>query len=168
MFRDTKRITDLVLHSSATRNGEHVAVQEIDEWHVSRDFRRSARAVERDTRHLRAIGYHRVIYVSGQVVQGRDFDEVGAHAPRPEDLDGLDAEAALYPGNSRSIGVCLIGTSAYTREQWAALSDEVASLMATYKIERVWSHYQLNPGKTCPGFSARDWLAGGMLPGDTV
>lgn len=164
MFRDLKTVTEVVLHCSATPNGRRTTVLEIDQWHIARGFRRSPIAVERDPRQLTAIGYHRVIYTNGEVVQGRDFDEVGAHAPRPEDMHGLAIEAAMYPGNSRSIGVCLIGTDAYTPLQWGSLRDEVRDLMKRFPIERLWSHNQLTTGKTCPGFSASDWFLGGMDP----
>lgn len=163
MFRDLKKITDIVIHCAATPNGRRTTVQEIDSWHATRGFRRSPIAVERDTRRLVAIGYHRVIYTDGEVVQGRELDEVGAHAPRPADLAGLHAEAADYPGNSTSIGICLIGTDKFTLAQWGALRTEVDGFMERFDIERVWAHNELSE-KTCPGFSVRDWFAGGMQP----
>ena len=164
MIRDTSRITDLVLHCSASPNGRSVPLTEIDSWHRARGFKRSVSAINRDPRRLTSIGYHRVIQPSGAIEQGREFDEVGAHCPRPEDLDGLDQEAAIYPGNSRSIGLCLVGTDQFTPEQWGALRGEVQDLMAIFPIVRVWSHHQLTTAKLCPCFSARDWLAGGMEP----
>ena len=60
--------------------------------------------------------------------------------------------------------MCLIGTSAYGQAQWDALREEVKALRGRFAIERFWSHNQITVGKTCPGFSVREWIAGGMVP----
>lgn len=164
MRRKLDTITEIVIHCSASANGQRVAIETIDSWHRSRGFRRSVAAIDADPRHLTSIGYHRIIQPNGLDEVGRNADEVGAHAPRPADLDGLGPEAADYPGNSRSLGVCLIGTDRYTMTQWFALRDIVGQWMGDYPIKRVWSHNQLTATKTCPGFLARDWAAGGMQP----
>lgn len=164
MFRDTRTITALVVHCSASPNGKHVTVKEIDEWHRERGFKRGPIAIERDPRRLTSIGYHRVIYPDGQRIQGRDFDEVGAHAPRPRGLDGLTLESANYGGNAVSVGVCLIGTDAFTLAQWEALRAEVSDLIERFDVRLIYGHRDLTSAKTCPNFSVREWLEGGMVP----
>ncbi len=134
--------------------------QEIDAWHSQRGFRRDDAAVRRFNPLLPSIGYHYVIARSGVVLTGRHPDEVGAHA------QGY---------NANSLGIVLVGRECYTPTQWSALAALVGKLCDATGIPRrfatpgrltgVCGHRDL-PGvsKTCPGFSAADWIRGGLTP----
>lgn len=156
-------IQTLVIHCSATPNGRWTTTADINRWHHDRGFRRAAAARVGLNPKLDAIGYHHVIYTTGQVATGRGHGEVGAH---------------VAGHNARSIGVCMIGTDRYHVEQWVALRDLVITLCGQYHIplapadvkdprglRGVIGHRDI-PGvaKTCPGFSVRDWLLAGMTP----
>ena len=52
-----RRIDEIILHSSATREGKDFTVADIDRWHRERGFDE--------------IGYHYVIYRDGSVHKGR-------------------------------------------------------------------------------------------------
>lgn len=115
-----------------------------------------------------------MIYPRGTVVTGRHVDETGAHA---------------LGFNRRSIGICLIGTDAFTAEQWDSLAHLVTAEIARCTFNpgpgdrrggisrssalviaekndiQVVGHRDLpDVHKTCPGFAVADWLAGGMAP----
>lgn len=164
-------IDTIVIHCSASPNGRSLfrgpgtrnvtrPVQVIDEWHAARGFKREARWRARLNMGLMAIGYHFVIYTNGGIDTGRHMDEVGAHAAGH---------------NARSLGVCLIGTDAYTARQWDELRELLLTLRTRWPDARVIGHRDLSPDrdgdgavtprewtKTCPGFDVAAWLAGGM------
>lgn len=152
----TRQIKSLIIHCSATPNGKWFQAGEIDRWHHDRGFKRADEFRVRQNPTLAAIGYHFVILVNGSVATGRHLDEVGAHAKG-------------Y--NSKSLGICLIGTDQFTPAQWDSLShvtrkmQEHVMLLWGGDAPTVLGHRDL-PGvnKTCPGFSVAEWLGDGMQP----
>lgn len=160
--RMTRPISAIAIHCAATPNGRtlfagasgkpgfRTPVMEIDSWHAARGFKRNLAARERHNPGLCCVGYHYVIYTNGAIATGRAESEVGAH------VAGF---------NSKSLGVCLVGTDQFTPEQWAALADLVRGLQKRYPDARVLGHRDFpQVAKSCPGFSVADWLAGGMVP----
>ncbi|MCC4116370.1 N-acetylmuramoyl-L-alanine amidase [Aromatoleum toluclasticum] len=157
----TRTIDLIVIHCSATPNGRWTSTLDIDHWHAERGFRRDPSAAARFNPDLRSIGYHWVLYPNGARATGRHPSEVGAHAR------GV---------NSRSLGLCLVGTDRFTYPQWGALLDQVRHLCATHRVplqlataatgyRGVCGHRDLaGVNKACPGFDVGDWLAGDMLP----
>ncbi len=75
-----RKIKEIIIHCSATREGRNYTVADIDRWHRERGFF--------------CIGYHFVIYRDGSIHVGRSVEEVGAHCKGH---------------NTVSIGVCYIG-----------------------------------------------------------
>lgn len=153
----TRQIKSIIIHCAATPNGKHFSVNEIDQWHRQRGFKRSTEFRQRQNPDLAAIGYHFVIYPNGAVATGRHFDEVGAHAR------GF---------NAKSIGICLVGTDKFTAAQWKSLEKNVCGLTADIvllqgddAIPRVLGHRDLpDVHKECPGFSVSAWLKNEMRP----
>lgn len=142
--------------------GFKTPVEVIDGWHQARGFRRDPEARRRHNPNLSAIGYHYVLYRNGAVATGRAPEEIGAH------VTGY---------NQKSLGLCLIGTNAYTPEQWLALKVLALALREKYPRARFVGHRDLSPDrngngiiepsewtKTCPGFDVADWLERGMTP----
>ncbi|GAB2182654.1 N-acetylmuramoyl-L-alanine amidase [Denitratisoma sp. agr-D3] len=171
-----RAIDTIVIHCSATPNGvslfrgvpgekfQTTPVLVIDRMHGERKppFRRDPAWVVRWNPGLLHIGYHFVLYTNGYSATGRALDEVGAH---------------VAGHNAHSIGICMIGTDAFTRHQWDELKDLVNILLKQYPKARVCGHRDLSPDlngdgiveprewiKTCPGFNVADWLAGGKEP----
>lgn len=170
----SRLINRLVIHCSATADGDDLfrgqsgtpgfktPIELIDAWHAARDFHRQPAARAINNPNLSAIGYHYVIYTNGAVVTGRGDGEIGAHAA------GF---------NRDSIGICLVGTGRFTRDQWASLKGCVEALLKRYPRAAVVGHRDLSPDingdgritsneftKTCPGFDVAAWRAGGMAP----
>ena len=78
--RSKRRITEIIVHCSATPEGKDYTVLDIRKWHKQQGWS--------------DIGYHYVVYRNGHIEAGRDVDIIGAHC------EGH---------NAHSIGVCYIG-----------------------------------------------------------
>lgn len=134
-------ITKIIIHCSASPNGRPQTVQDIDAWHRARGFKRSRPIGNKE---LTSIGYHYVIGIDGKMHEGRNVEEIGAHA-------------AGY--NANSIGICMIGTDQFTIEQWAALSQLTYQLAQKYPQASICGHRDLpDVHKSCPGFDVKTWL----------
>lgn len=138
-----ENIKFIIVHCSDSSWGD---VPIINDWHRQRGF---------DAPGGIPCGYHFVIRngfrtysqmkdghrdeADGLVEQGRSTSYWGAHA---------------LGYNDRSIGVCLIGTGAFTQRQLGALADLIWCLRRQYGIpvDNVLGHYEtkLCAGKTCP------------------
>ena len=79
---------------------------------------------------LRSIGYHYVIEVDGALRAGRLPDEVGAHAAGH---------------NADSIGVCMVGTDAFTAGQWKTLVRVIGEMGARFGQLQILGHRDLSP-----------------------
>lgn len=170
----SRHITDIIIHCAATRNGDSLfrahpnggakipPVAIIDDWHRQRGFKRSDEARKRHNPQLTSIGYHYVIYTNGTAATGRAEWEIGAH---------------VAGQNSRSIGICLLGTDKFTTLQWTRLAELVKLLQKQYPRARVLGHRDYSPDKNgngiiepwewtkiCPGFAVADWVNGDMKP----
>ena len=158
-----RKIKLIIIHCSATPNDRTLGPNptvEIDKWHTERGFRRSPYWRKRFNPELTSIGYHYVISRTGNIYPGRHEAEVGAH---------------VADWNAHSLGICLIGTDAFTAEQFATLKKLLTELGNKLQIPRAppklsGAHRILRPGvcghrdipgvqKSCPGFSVAEWLA---------
>ena len=126
----------IVIHCSATKPSMDVDAETIRNWHVNE-------------RGWRDIGYHKVIKRNGDVEDGRDVRDSGAHA-------------AGY--NSKSVGVCMVGGMAednsaennFTAQQWTALLDLVKQIKVDYPEADVIGHNEISE-KECPSFDVQQW-----------
>ncbi len=181
-FVTSRRIALVAIHCSATPDDRtlfygsgrdlRTPVDEIDNWHWDRGFRRQPLAQDKFNPHLRAVGYHFVIARNGAVLTGRHPNEVPAHAKGH---------------NTPALAICLVGMQRYTRAQWVQLAELVRELTDANRVPRlpvtparrvgVCGHRDLSPDldhngkitrnewlKVCPGFDVATWLALGMQP----
>ena len=128
-----RKITDIILHCSATTEGRDIHADTIRNWHKQQGWR--------------DIGYHYVITLSGKIERGRPIEEVGAHCAGH---------------NFNSIGICYIGgidkqgkaKDTRTPAQTAALHQLVKTLQEEYHIpdSNVHCHNEYS-AKACPSFS---------------
>ena len=131
-----REINKIIVHCSATREGENFDVAEIRKWHV-------------EGRGWSDIGYHFYIDLYGEIHKGRDIDKIGAHCK----------------GNNRgSIGICYCGgveadgkTPKDTRLdcQKEALTAVLRTLKAMYPEAVIHSHNDF-ANKACPSFNATE------------
>lgn len=132
-----RKIDSIVVHCSATKNLQVVDVEAIRKYHIEHNG-------------WRDIGYHGIINPPyGEFTIGRTLDQVGAH------VSGF---------NKTSIGVCLIGTDVFTRQQFITLRYYIDGWRQLYDIP-LWNIFTHNhfktavlQGKTCPGFTVGQLL----------
>lgn len=126
-----RKIDKIIIHCSATKEGQHFTVEDIDRWHKERGFAQ--------------IGYHFVIYLDGSIHVGRRIDLLGAHC---------------LGQNAHSIGICYIGgvdtegkpKDTRTPQQKEALYQLIADLKGEYPEATVHGHNEF-ANKACPSFN---------------
>ena len=130
------RITKLIVHCSATREGQHIDVDTIRRWHVK-------------GRGWNDIGYHYIIYLDGTIKKGREDNVQGAHTRGQ---------------NGNSLGICYVGgveedgkTPKDTRtcEQEESLESLLMTLKAIHTDSVVHGHRDF-ANKACPSFDATE------------
>ena len=128
-----REINKIIVHCSATREGENFEVAEIRKWHLARGFS--------------DIGYHFYIDLYGEIHKGRDIRKIGAHCKGH---------------NRNSIGICYCGgveadgkTPKDTRYdcQKESLIAVLRTLKAMYPNAVIHSHNDF-ANKACPSFNA--------------
>jgi N-acetylmuramoyl-L-alanine amidase len=131
----TRKINKIIVHCSATREGQHIDVDTIRDWHVN-------------GRGWSDIGYHYVIYLDGTVHAGRPVERSGAHTKGQ---------------NSNSIGICYIGgvetdgktpKDTRTPEQKAALDNLLFILTDIFANTTIHGHNEF-AAKACPSFDVQ-------------
>lgn len=128
-----RKINKIILHCSATKEGQNFTVADIDKWHRARGFTK--------------IGYHYVIYLDGSVHIGRSLDEVGAHC---------------LGHNTDSIGICYIGgldgngnpKDTRTLAQIESMNSLIQNLKIKYPNATVDGHNAF-ANKACPCFDVK-------------
>lgn len=108
-----RSINLVVIHCTGSPNGVFISAAQIDKWHRERGFHRDAAFATKFRPQLTSIGYHRVILADGSLAFGRDLDEVGAHA---------------VGHNLESVGICMVGTTAFFLSQWDQLREALGVL----------------------------------------
>ena len=157
------KIDSIVIHCSATREGQDFRAKDIDRMHRQRGFNR--------------IGYHYVIDLDGTIEAGRPTTMEGAHC----NTKGLSAQSY----NKHSIGICYIGgldkngkpADTRTDEQKKALRKLVAELCGKYTILEIIGHRDASPDldgdgevesnewiKSCPCFDVRSEFPNFLKP----
>ena len=130
--KSVRKITEIVVHCTATPAGRDVTVADVDRWHRQRGFN--------------GIGYHYIVAIDGTVCPGRDVDLAGAHC---------------RGHNSRSIGVCYVGgldapgrpADTRTVAQRLALHCLLSALKRLYPGVVIRGHRDF-AAKACPCFDA--------------
>lgn len=132
-----KTTTKIILHCSATREGQNITAKTIKKWHLEKGWQ--------------DIGYHYIIDIDGTIERGRPLDEIGAHCVNQ---------------NNCSIGICYIGgcdkdmkaKDTRTPQQIRSMLVLVQFLLNMYKldIDDVYGHYQF-AAKDCPSFDIKQF-----------
>jgi len=130
-----RNINEIIIHCSATREGQQVAVDTIRDWHLAKGWN--------------DIGYHFYIDLDGTINKGRDIDKMGAHCKGH---------------NRNSIGICYCGgveadgktpKDTRTQEQKDSLLNVLKTLKAMYPEAVIYSHSEF-AAKACPSFDATE------------
>lgn len=138
--KTNRKIDKIIIHCSASKEGQQMTVEQIDRMHRKRGFA--------------CIGYHFVIYLDGTIHDGRDISKIGAHTTG-------------Y--NTGSIGICYVGgldkngkiKDTRTYQQKNALYHLVKRLMEIYPIKEVKGHRDYSPDTNGDGvISKYEWIKG--------
>lgn len=139
--KTTRKIDKIIIHCSASKEGQNLTVEQIDKMHRQRGFAQ--------------IGYHFVIYIDGTVHDGREICKIGAHTTG-------------Y--NTGSIGICYIGgldkngknKDTRTYQQKNSLYQLVKVLLEKYPtITEVKGHRDYSPDTNGDGvISKYEWIKG--------
>lgn len=138
-------ITDIIIHCTATPEGQDYTVEQIRADHKARGFA--------------DVGYHYIIYRDGSIHLGRNIDIAGAHCKNH---------------NSHSIGVAYVGGLEYkkgvpyknlkakdtrTPEQKTVLLNLLRQLRETYPSARIKGHRDYSPDKNKNGtVEPSEWI----------
>ena len=137
--KSERKITEIIIHCSATPEGRDYTVDDIRRWHKLRGYS--------------DVGYHYIVYRNGQLVQGRDVNIIGAHASGH---------------NAHSIGICYIGgmnaentqpEDTRTLKQKARLLSLLVDLRKLYPNARIIGHRDLSEDKNGDGIiDSSEWM----------
>jgi N-acetylmuramoyl-L-alanine amidase len=129
-----RKINKIIIHCSATREGEDISAATIDRWHRDRGWS--------------GIGYHYIVSLNGNIEYGRPIDKQGAHVKNH---------------NKGSIGICYIGgldehldpKDTRTIEQKESLLDLIKTLKRLHPGATVHGHNEF-AAKACPCFNVEE------------
>jgi N-acetylmuramoyl-L-alanine amidase len=129
-----RKITEIIIHCSATPEGLEISVDIIRDWHVKQ-------------RGWSDIGYHYVIGLDGVLFDGRPIEEIGAHC---------------LGHNTHSIGICYVGgldlsgnpKDTRTDEQKNTLDKLLGDLKQVYPDATIHGHNEFS-NKACPCFDVK-------------
>jgi len=129
-----RQITKIIVHCTATREGQTVTVADVIKWHKARGFN--------------TIGYHYLIDLNGTLWTGRSEELAGAHT------EGH---------NANSIGICYVGgldanlkpKDTRTDEQKKILLSTLKYLKKKYPNATIHGHSEF-ANKACPCFDAKN------------
>ena len=128
-------INKIILHCSATREGQDISTETIRGWHVNE-------------RGWSDIGYHYVVLLDGTVDKARPVERQGAH---------------VRGHNKGSIGICYIGgcdadmnpKDTRTDLQKESLTELISYLMDSYEDATLHGHNEFS-SKACPSFNVKE------------
>lgn len=128
-----RKITEIILHCSATPEGKDFRAADIDRWHKAKGWK--------------CIGYNYVIDLDGTIEGGRSLEMTGAHT---------------IGHNDKSIGICYIGgidgksnpKDTRTVPQKESMFALVRQLLLGFNltIKNVHCHNEF-ANKACPSFN---------------
>ncbi len=129
-----RKITEIIVHCTATPEGKDFTVEDIRRWHKEQGFS--------------DVGYHVIVYRDGSIHPGRPLDQVGAHC---------------RGHNAQSIGVCYVGgldstgvkpKDTRTQAQRTALRQVVSLFEALFPKAHTYGHNNF-AAKACPCFNVK-------------
>ena len=145
MSGKARKVNQVAVHCTATKEGKSYTIADIDSWHKARGFTK-----QKISGHY--CGYHFVVALDGTIMCGRDLREIGAH------VSGY---------NSNSIGVCYVGgldgngkaKDTRTPEQKESMRWLIAELKHRLNITKVQGHRDYSPDKNGNGIiESFEWI----------
>jgi N-acetylmuramoyl-L-alanine amidase len=130
-----RAIHKIIIHCTATREGDDISVDTIRRWHLARGWS--------------DVGYHYIIDIKGNINAGRPIELIGAHTKGQ---------------NKYSIGVAYVGgveadgktpKDTRTKAQKDAIIRLVKKLKGCYPDVTIHGHNEFS-NKACPSYNIQD------------
>ena len=130
-----RAIHKIIIHCTATREGDDISVDTIRRWHLNRGWS--------------DIGYHYVIDIKGNINAGRPIELIGAHCKGQ---------------NKYSIGIAYVGgveadgktpKDTRTKAQKDSIIRLVKKLKGCYPDVAIHGHNEFS-NKACPSYNIQD------------
>jgi len=134
-----RTIDKIIIHATASREGVEQTVEQIRIMHIKE-------------RKFTDIGYHYVIYLDGQIVEGRPIECIGAHCTGQ---------------NSTSVGIAYVGGTdskgkakdTRTEAQKESLKWIVSEMIESFNIKEIKGHRDYSPDLDNDGTIERnEWI----------
>lgn len=132
-----RAIHKIIIHCTATREGDDISVDTIRRWHLNRGWS--------------DIGYHYVIDIKGNINAGRPIELMGSHTKGE---------------NKSSIGIAYVGgveadgktpKDTRTKAQKDSIIRLVKKLKGCYPDVTIHGHNEYSNGlKACPSYNVQD------------
>lgn len=145
-----RTINKLILHCTATPEGEDYSIDSIDNSHKARNF---SYYIDPDTGKKSYIGYHYIIKRDGTIVRCRPENVRGCHTSN----HNYDSIGIAYIGGCPARSVKnwnMHGKDTRTEAQKAAITSLVKKLKCKYPKAEIYGHCDF-AAKACPSFDAR-------------
>tara|TARA_B100001175_G_C19319908_1_gene547224 strand:+ start:370 stop:774 length:405 start_codon:yes stop_codon:yes gene_type:complete len=132
---DESKIKYLIVHCSDTPDNQNIDSTFIHKMHLSFGWD--------------GIGYHKIILRNGSIENGRPEYWIGAH------VKGL---------NKISLGVCLVGRTKFTDNQFKSLKTVLKGWKKKYTKAIILGHRDsTKTKKTCPNFDVKLWCKENLI-----
>ena len=130
-----RAIHKIIIHCTATREGDDISVDTIRRWHLARGWS--------------DIGYHYVIDIKGNINAGRPIELIGSHT-RGENKYSI---GVAYVGGVEADGVTPKDTR--TKAQKDAIIRLVKKLKGCYPDVSIHGHNEFS-NKACPSYNVQN------------
>mgnify|MGYP005990440111 FL=1 len=130
-----RAIHKIIIHCTATREGDDISVDTIRRWHLNRGWS--------------DIGYHYVIDIKGNINAGRPIELIGAHC-KGENKYSI---GIAYVGGVEADGVTPKDTR--TKAQKDSIIRLVKKLKGCYPDVTIHGHNEFS-NKACPSYNIQD------------
>ena len=130
-----RAIHKIIIHCTATREGDDISVDTIRRWHLNRGWS--------------DCGYHYVIDIKGNINAGRPIELIGAHC-RGENKYSI---GVAYVGGVEADGVTPKDTR--TKAQKDSIIRLVKKLKGCYPDVTIHGHNEFS-NKSCPNYNVQN------------
>lgn len=145
-----RTINKLIVHCTATPEGEDYSIDSIDNSHKARNF---SYYIDPDTKQKRYIGYHYIILRDGTIVRCRPENVRGCHTiNHNSDSIGISYIGGCPPRSVKNWN--MQGKDTRTDAQKTSILTLLKELKGRYKKAGIYGHRDF-AAKACPSFDAR-------------
>jgi len=130
-----RAIHKIIIHCTATREGDDISVDTIRRWHLNRGWS--------------DVGYHYIIDIKGNINAGRPIELIGAHC-KGENKYSI---GIAYVGGVEADGVTPKDTR--TKAQKDSIIRLVKKLKGCYPDVTIHGHNEFS-NKACPSYNIQD------------